>query len=590
MTLFGKCSISEDECNPNYKYRTFNGGCNNIGKPKAGASLTELPRLVPAEYEDNEATPRQKSIFRNSPLPNARLISSKIHERLESSDNKFSLMMMQWGQFIDHDFAHTPQYKGPNNENLDCRACDSAFRHLACYPILIPKTDRFYPQDNGRNRCMKFVRSLPSPNGPKGPRQQLNAVTHYLDGSQVYGSDICHAESLRDPGFKLKMTTNPASHPHSPRKDLLPMTPHKPECRAKDKMCFEAGDERVNEQPGLTMMHTLMVREHNDVAARLALINPHWDKERVFQETRKIVGALIQHITYNEFLPRVLGRRQLAQFELDLQKTGYYNGYRPYCSDIIFNEFASAAFRFGHSLIRSNFTLMSEEDMETGGGMDLPLRDVFENPEFIRSGVVIDNLVRGIVMTPMEEMDNKISEEVANHLFEFKNKKFSGLDLAALNIQRGRDHGIPGYNKYRQMCGLLEASDFTHLTEIPFDFRLKLAKVYRNPNDIDLFTGLLIEEKLPGAIVGPTLACLLGKQFRNLRQCDRFWYENGDELTRFSPGQLQEIRGATLSALLCRNCDQPGKMPRDGFSMRDGHNPMVHCSQLRHLDLSHWRE
>ena len=105
MTLFGKCSISENECNPKYKYRTFNGGCNNLGKPKAGASLTELPRLVPAEYDDNVATPRQKSIFRNSPLPNARLISTKIHERLESSDNKFSLMMMQWGQFIDHDFA-----------------------------------------------------------------------------------------------------------------------------------------------------------------------------------------------------------------------------------------------------------------------------------------------------------------------------------------------------------------------------------------------------------------------------------------------------------------------------------------------------
>ena len=286
-------------------------------------------------------------------------------------------------------------------------------------------------------------------------------------------------------------------------------------------LLYQAGDERVNEQPGLTMMHTLMVREHNDVSTRLAKLNPHWDKERVFQETRRIVGAMIQHITYNEFLPRVLGRRQLAQYEVDLQTSGYYNGYRPYCSEIIFNEFSTAAFRFGHSLIRSNFTLMSEEDMESGSGMDLPLRDVFENPEFIRSGVVIDNLVRGIVMSPMEEMDNKITEDVANHLFEFKNKKFSGLDLAALNIQRGRDHGIPGYNKYRQMCGLLEASDFTHLTEIPFEFRLKLAKVYRNPNDIDLFTGLLIEEKLPGAIVGPTLGCLLGKQFRNLRQCDR---------------------------------------------------------------------
>ena len=89
-------------------------------------------------------------------------------------------------------------------------------------------------------------------------------------------------------------------------------------CDFSSYVFSKAGDERVNEQPGLTMMHTLMVREHNDVAARLALINPHWDKERVFQETRRIVGALIQHITYNEFLPRVLGRRQLAQYELDL--------------------------------------------------------------------------------------------------------------------------------------------------------------------------------------------------------------------------------------------------------------------------------
>ena len=85
---------------------------------------------------------------------------------------------------------------------------------------------------------MKFVRSLPSPQS-RGPRQQINSVTHFLDGSMIYGSDICQAESLRDPGFKLKMTTNPASHPRSPRKDLLPLTSHKPECRAKDKMCFE---------------------------------------------------------------------------------------------------------------------------------------------------------------------------------------------------------------------------------------------------------------------------------------------------------------------------------------------------------------
>ena len=68
--LFGKCSLSEDDCNLTYKYRTFNGGCNNLGNPKTGTSLTELPRMIPAEYDDNKDIPRQKSIFRNSPLPN----------------------------------------------------------------------------------------------------------------------------------------------------------------------------------------------------------------------------------------------------------------------------------------------------------------------------------------------------------------------------------------------------------------------------------------------------------------------------------------------------------------------------------------
>ena len=237
--LFGKCSLSESNCDPTYRYRTFSGNCNNLKRPETGASLTEMTRLVSAEYDDGKESPRQKSIFRNIPLPNPRLVSARIHERLSSSDNQFSLMMMQWGQFIDHDFAHTPQYKGPNNTMLKCGDCESAFFHLACFPILVPKEDKFFPRDTGR-RCMRFVRSLPSQQS-SGPRQQLNLVTHFLDGSMVYGSDICHAEAIRDPGFKLRMTKNPISHPGSPKKDLLPLTSGKPECRAKDKMCFEVG-------------------------------------------------------------------------------------------------------------------------------------------------------------------------------------------------------------------------------------------------------------------------------------------------------------------------------------------------------------
>ena len=107
------------------------------------------------------------------------------------------------------------------------------------------------------------------------------------------------------------------------------------------------------------------------------------------------------------------------------------------------------------------------------------------------------------------------------------------MDLVALNIQRGRDHGLPGYNNYRDLCGLPRLETFN--TSDPALTRTSLqqmAAIYRHPEDVDLFTGLMSEERLEGALVGPTLGCLLALQFKNLRECDRFWYETADSELR----------------------------------------------------------
>jgi hypothetical protein len=95
------------------------------------------------------------------------------------------------------------------------------------------------------------------------------------------------------------------------RLPLLPAATYKADlCRgqAGHIRCFHAGDKRVNEQPGLIALHTIWLRAHNKIATELSHINPHWRDERLYQETRRIIGAILQHITFREFLPIVLGK------------------------------------------------------------------------------------------------------------------------------------------------------------------------------------------------------------------------------------------------------------------------------------------
>ena len=121
-------------------------------------------------------------------------------------------------------------------------------------------------------------------------------------------------------------------------------------------LCFLfyiSGDLRCNEQPQLTVMHTLWLREHNRIASQLKLLNSFWDDERLYQESKRLVTAQLQHITYNEWLPIILGMSYVDDFNLKPTDFGHSQQYDDTVNPSITNAFATAAFRFGHSLVQS---------------------------------------------------------------------------------------------------------------------------------------------------------------------------------------------------------------------------------------------
>lgn len=485
VTLEPQCEDLTAPCDTSTPFRTFTGYCNNLRNPSLGQSLTTFARLLPSQYEDGVSRPRITAT-NGQPLPNPRVVSTLIHPDISNLHTRYSLMTMQYAQFLDHDLTMTPIHKGFHESIPQCRPCDASRTvHPECNPFPIPPRDHFYPEVNvtsGERLCFPFMRSLPGQQ-TLGSREQINQNTAFLDGSQIYGENRCICQKLL--GFAGRM--NSTIHPIK-GKELLPQSPLHPECKTASGQCFIAGDGRASEQPALTVIHTLFLREHNRIVEGLRGVNPHWTGEQLFNHARRIVSAQNQHISYNEFLPRILSWNAVNLYGLKLLPQGYYKDYNPTCNPSVVTEFAAAAFRIGHSLLRPHIPRLSPNHQP----IDPPilLRDGFFKTDMLLQTGMIDEIARGLVATPMETLDQFITGEVTNHLFEDRKIPFSGIDLIALNVQRARDHGIPGYNNYRALCNLKRAQNWDDLTrEIPPEVISRLKRIYPSVDDIDLFPG-----------------------------------------------------------------------------------------------------
>ncbi|CAL7935809.1 unnamed protein product [Xylocopa violacea] len=573
------------------KYRSIDGSCNNLHHPTWGSSYTGFRRVLQPIYENGFSSPvgwERGRRYYGYPKPSARLISiTLISTHNVTPDVGITHMVMQWGQFLDHDLSHAlPAVSSESWDGIDCKkSCDNA---APCFPMNVPPGD---PRVNNR-RCIDFIRTSAVCGsgatsilwGSFTPREQLNQLTSYMDASQVYGYDDALARDLRD--FSTDhglLREGPAIPGHKP---LLPYASGQfVDCRRNPLEssinCFVAGDIRANEQVGLLAMHTIWLREHNRIARQFREMNPHWNGEKLYQEARKIVAAEMQHITYQHWIPHVFdGTAE--------ELLGPYRGYNPNIDASISNVFATAALRFGHTLIQPQLERLNESFQPIPQG-PLKLRDAFFAPWRLVEEGGTDPLMRGMFATaaklklPEENLNSELTEQL------FRTAHAVALDLAAMNIQRGRDHALPGYLEWRRFCNMSHVETFEDLAgEIrSARVRQKLRELYGHPGNIDVWVGGVLEDQLPNAKVGPLFKCLLLEQLKRTRNGDRFWYENP---TVFKPEQLAQIKQTSLARILCDNGDNINRIQPNVFLLPEGDNKFVVCDEIPYVDLRIWSD
>lgn len=486
---------------PPVEYRTMDGSGNNPNDLSMGTAGSMQIRMTDPNYADATGAMRYG--------PDARAISNTIGVQSASGNSSdLSAMFWQWGQFIDHDMVLT--HGG------------GAFA-----PMFAPAGDPVFPA----GAMIPFSRSGATPDGT-GMNQYANHITAFIDGSGIYGSDDARADALRSfSGGRLAMDANGymtrnTGGMENANDGFLP-----------DNTLFLAGDIRANEQAGLTALHTVFAREHNTWADRLAAENPTWDDEQVYQAARKIVGAEVQAITYNEWLPAMLGDDFM----------GDYSGYDSSVDAGISLEFSTAAFRFGHTMLNEELLRLNADGTAFDGG-NLTLHENFFNPSTIMGDGALEALMRGMSAQEAEELDTQIIGGVRNLLFGDPGN--GGMDLMAANLMRGRDHGIGSYNDVRESMGLERVTEWSQITSDD-ELAASLATLYRSIDNLDAWVGLVAEDHLAGAAAGETLSLVLAEQFERLRVGDRFFYLGDDGILPW----LSEIDGVTLGDILARNTD-----------------------------------
>jgi hypothetical protein len=488
------------------EFRTIDGSKNAIGDLGI-AGGTDL-RNTTVGYGDGSGTPA------GADRKGTREISNIVCAQDDSIPNtiRVSSFLWNWGNIVDHDMVLTRVANPAEPFNIPVPQCD---------PVFDPRCTGTKVLDFQRSNAT-IVDNI---------RQQINGNSAYLDGSFIYGSDLSRSRVLRTLDGTGHLATSAGSSG-----DLMPFNvnglPNQPGV-GDPATFFLAGDVRSNENLALCALQTLFVREHNFWADSVKAGDPTLDDDAIYSRARAIVGAELQCITYRDFIPILLGPNALPA----------YPGYNDTIDPRVSLAFSTAAFRVGHTFLPPVVSRLNKKNISIG---DVNLPQAIFAPNLISTSG-IEPFLRGLAQQIPQEVDGYIINGVRN--FQIGGTRASGFDLASLNMQRGRDNGLPSYNQVRIDYGLAPKASFTDVTSNT-EFQTRLLTAYPNgPDDADLWSVSLCEDHINGGLVGETFSTILKEQFERTRDGDRFWYE-----AYLDPATLATVQAQTLSIIIKRNC------------------------------------
>jgi hypothetical protein len=590
LLVAGTAQASTDA--PWFEVQSLDGSGNNRVHPDWGVAGAAYLRIAPAHYLDGVGKPVDG--------PNPRYISNRVFndtgQRL-SSGRDVTQWAATWAQFLDHTFGRRAD--GPEQQNIPFDNAD---------PL-----ERFHNDLN----AIPFTRSKPvAGTGVTSPREQVNLLDSYVDAFAVYGS-ADRLEWMREGPVDGDMSNNGA-HLLLPG-GMLPRRDERGDPNSSPAMddaagtmgagARVAGDFRANENPGLLAVQTLFAREHNRIVDQLPRSLP---EEVKFQIARRVVIATQQYITYEQFLP-ALG--------VQLKP---YRGYNPAVNPTLGNEFATIGYR-GHSMLHDDIRLKVDARRYTQAQLDavrakgagvtvvgssveitIPPDVALFNPDLV-DAIQLGPVLQGLGRYAQANNDEQIGDLVRSIPVQAPCPpvcQTAIFDISAIDVERGRDHGLPTYQQLRQAYGLSAKSSFHAVTgeageEFPADSELtpgneindpdaldfmrlrdahgrilpadsqnavtgdrrtplaaRLKAIYGDISTMDAFVGMVSEPKVPGTEFGELQLAIWQKQFEALRDGDRFFYGNDPVLVQIRQRYGIDYR-QTLGDLIARDTDIP---------------------------------